>query len=178
MALGSYARSTGCLQVYELDGAELKLIREVEKASAFKCGTFGASSIIDRRIAAGNFAGQIQIYDLERTDAAVFQAQAHASIINAMDGCGGQVSAARCACIALAPAGARPSFCFAAPPSAPRTHHHHARNGDRLQQTARFPSRPPPPFGPLPPHGLAPTDRTPLRPTFSARHAGQGVRRA
>lgn len=30
VALGSYARNTGCLQVYELDGADLKLVKEVE----------------------------------------------------------------------------------------------------------------------------------------------------
>eukprot|EP00967_Tisochrysis_lutea_P148367 scaffold283354_cov23-Tisochrysis_lutea.AAC.1 len=46
------------LQIYELDGAELKLSKEVEKPSSFKCGTFGASSLLDRRLATGNFAGR------------------------------------------------------------------------------------------------------------------------
>ena len=54
-------------QVWELDGAELKLVKEVEKPSAFKCGTFGASSIVERRCATGNFEGKLQIWDLEQT---------------------------------------------------------------------------------------------------------------
>ncbi|MEW5301400.1 MAG: hypothetical protein WDW36_004261 [Sanguina aurantia] len=90
VALGSHARNTGCLQIYELDGQELKLLKDVEKKDAFKVGTFGASSLVERRLASGNFVGQLQIWDLENTNAPVFEAQAHASIINAMDGCGGQ----------------------------------------------------------------------------------------
>lgn len=77
-------------QVYELDGPEVKLIKEVEKPSSFKCGTFGASSLVDRRLATGNFAGQLQIWDLENPGKPVFEVQAHASIVNAVDGCGGQ----------------------------------------------------------------------------------------
>lgn len=79
------------MKIYELDGIELKLLKDVEKPQSFKCGTFGASSIADRRLATGNFGGQLEIWDLERTEKPLFQAQAHASIINAMDGCGGQV---------------------------------------------------------------------------------------
>ena len=78
-------------QVYELEGAELKLIKESEKPSSFKCGTFGASSLVERRLATGNFAGQLQIWDLESMAKPVFEVQAHASIVNALDGCGGQV---------------------------------------------------------------------------------------
>lgn len=78
--------------MYELAGLELKLISEVEKKQSFKCGTFGASSIADRRLATGNFGGQLEIWDLENTKEPIFQSQAHASIINAMDGCGGPVS--------------------------------------------------------------------------------------
>ena len=89
VALGQYARNTGCLMLYEMDGAELKLLKEVEKPSGFKCGTFGASSIVERRLASGSFAGQLQIWDLETTKP-VFEVQAHASIVNAIDGCGGQ----------------------------------------------------------------------------------------
>lgn len=129
VALGSYARNTGCfqvrvcaaqakcplacplaaligsehrlleqitcfllgLQIYELDGPDLKLITEVEKPSAFKCGTFGASSLVDRHMATGNFGGKLQLWDLERLNQPVFEVQAHASIVNQMDGFGGQV---------------------------------------------------------------------------------------
>lgn len=124
MALGSYARNTGSLQVrrrgcarcgtpvrrpkpqihasaltlhhtllqvYELDGTDLKTVKEVEKPQAFKCGTFGASSLVERRLATGNFVGQLQIWDLENTTKPVFDVQAHASIVNQIDGFGGQV---------------------------------------------------------------------------------------
>uniref|UniRef100_A0A7S0VM47 Uncharacterized protein n=1 Tax=Polytomella parva TaxID=51329 RepID=A0A7S0VM47_9CHLO len=90
VALGSYARNTGCLQIYELDETELKCVKESEKKYAFKCGSFGASSIVDRKLATGNFNGELQIWDLENTANPIFQVQAHASIINAMDAFGGE----------------------------------------------------------------------------------------
>ncbi|PNW72329.1 hypothetical protein CHLRE_16g672600v5 [Chlamydomonas reinhardtii] len=90
VTLGSYARNTGCLQVYELEGPDLKTVKETEKKHSFKCGTFGASSLAERRLATGNFGGEVQIWDLENTAQPVFTAQAHASIVNAIDGCGGQ----------------------------------------------------------------------------------------
>lgn len=90
VALGSYPRNTGSLQVFELEGSELKVIKELEKPSAFKCGTFGASSLVERRLATGNFAGQLQLWDLEHTARPVFEVQAHASIVNQIDGFGGQ----------------------------------------------------------------------------------------
>ncbi len=93
----------------------------LQKPSSFKCGTFGASSIVERRLATGNFTGwpfslsnvfnitawcwkqlavmdvwlgQLQIWDLESSSKPVFEVQAHASIVNAIDGCGGPVSLA------------------------------------------------------------------------------------
>jgi hypothetical protein len=78
-------------QVFELDGTELKVVKEVEKPSAFKCGTFGASSLIEQRLATGNFTGQLQIWDLNNTTKPVYEVQAHASIVNQIDGFGGQV---------------------------------------------------------------------------------------
>ena len=79
--------------MYELDGSELKTVKESEKKQSFKCGTFGASSLAERRLATGNFVGEVQIWDLENTAQPLFSAQAHASIVNAIDGCGGQVGA-------------------------------------------------------------------------------------
>ncbi|KAK9818367.1 hypothetical protein WJX72_011381 [[Myrmecia] bisecta] len=90
VALGTFPRNTGCLQVWELQGAELKMTKEVERPASFKCGTFGASGLLDRQLATGNFNGQLQLWDLERTEQPTFSAQAHASIINQVDGCGGQ----------------------------------------------------------------------------------------
>jgi hypothetical protein len=81
----------GSAQVFELSGTELKLQAEVEKKHSFKCGTFGASSSGDRRLATGNFNGELQLWDLECTNKPIFEVQAHASIVNKVDGCGGQV---------------------------------------------------------------------------------------
>lgn len=52
-------------------------------------GTFGASSIEERHLATGDHNGRLVIYDLENIDRPVYQQQAHLSIINAIDGCGG-----------------------------------------------------------------------------------------
>ncbi len=59
----SAVNQTDCLtpQVYELDGPDLKSVRETEKKHAFKCGTFGASSLAERRLATGNFGGELQV---------------------------------------------------------------------------------------------------------------------
>ena len=55
-------------------------------------GTFGASGLTDRKIACGDFAGKLCMYDLERLNSPpVYEVQAHASIINQVDGAGGQV---------------------------------------------------------------------------------------
>jgi hypothetical protein len=80
------------VQVYELNGADLTVVKESEKPHPIKCGTFGASSLRDQKLATGNFQGQLQIWDLEYTSKPIYEVQAHASIINNMDGCGGKVS--------------------------------------------------------------------------------------
>ncbi|KAK3282590.1 dynein axonemal assembly factor 10 [Cymbomonas tetramitiformis] len=90
VALGSYPRHTGYLSVWGLDGQNLKKILEVEKKSSFKCGTFGASGLAERRLATGDFEGHIQVWDLEQHHVPIFDVQAHVGIINTMDGCGGQ----------------------------------------------------------------------------------------
>lgn len=77
------------LQVFALDGAELKVVCEHERKAAIKCGTFGASGLVDRRLATGDFEGKLHIWDMESSKAPMFAAQAHASIVNAIDGCGG-----------------------------------------------------------------------------------------
>ena len=89
VVMGAFARATGCLQVYELDGVDLKLSKEVETKASVKCGTFGASGLAERHLATGNFEGYLQLYDLERADAPVMDVKAHTSIVNAIDGCGG-----------------------------------------------------------------------------------------
>ena len=79
------------LQVYELDGTELKLLKDAEHGLGFKCGTLGASSVSDTQVATGSFSGQLQLWDLENAKQPIFSVQAHASIVNGMDGFGGKV---------------------------------------------------------------------------------------
>jgi WD40 repeat protein len=87
---GISPKGKGVMQVLELDGGKLKKIDEREKPSGIKCGTFGASGLQERRMACGDYEGKLSIYDLERNDLPVWQVQAHTSIINCVDGIGGQ----------------------------------------------------------------------------------------
>lgn len=89
VVLGSHPRDTGALQIFELSKGELKLLSEVrcvvrvgcslvisssrslalnqsEKKVSFRCGTFGAANLHQRRLATGNFAGQLQIWSVVR----------------------------------------------------------------------------------------------------------------
>jgi len=79
------------LQVYQLDGTELAQSSSIEAGTGFKCSTFGASSVSDPQLAVGSFDGKLQLWDLEHPKAPVWDAQAHASIVNGIDGFGGQV---------------------------------------------------------------------------------------
>lgn len=79
------------LQVYELSGPELKLSTELEKSEGFKCASLGAAAASSQQLATGGFDGKLQIWDLDNAGRPVFQAQAHASIVNAVDGFGGRV---------------------------------------------------------------------------------------
>lgn len=89
VVMGMYPRAKGAIQVYELKNGDGQLTAESEKSHGIKCGTFGASSIEERHLATGDYAGKLNIWDLERLDVPVYSAQAHSSIINAIDGCGG-----------------------------------------------------------------------------------------
>jgi WD40 repeat protein len=82
-------RCLGALHVYQLNHGDVELVTEGTVGSGIKCGTFGASSIEERNLATGDHAGRLVIYDLERIEKPVFSQQAHTSIINAIDGCGG-----------------------------------------------------------------------------------------
>ncbi|KAH9304480.1 hypothetical protein KI387_008884, partial [Taxus chinensis] len=89
VVLGSTARSTGSIQVYELSGSDLTEVAKVEKPCSIKCGTFGASSLVERQLATGDFKGNLHTWDLEILSVPVFHVKAHDTIINAIDGCGG-----------------------------------------------------------------------------------------
>lgn len=55
VVLGSRPRGSGVIQIYEISNGELKLIKDVERSNPMKCGTFGASSLRERYLAAGDF---------------------------------------------------------------------------------------------------------------------------
>ena len=89
VAMGIHANAKGALQVYQMNQGNLDAVTLAQREHGIKCGTFGASPLEDRHIATGDHAGKLAVYDLERINQPVFEQQAHASIINAIDGCGG-----------------------------------------------------------------------------------------
>nr|CAD7443316.1 unnamed protein product [Timema bartmani] len=62
---------------------------QTEKVKAFKCGTFGASSLRERHLATGDFDGNLNIWNVDDTTSPVYSAAAHKEIINCIDGVGG-----------------------------------------------------------------------------------------
>ncbi|CAL8297693.1 unnamed protein product [Merluccius merluccius] len=89
VCVGNLACGTGVLQVYQVQRGEVQLLREIEKAKPFKCGTFGASSLQQRHIATGDFDGNLNIWDLEAGGGPLYAVKAHQEIINSLDGVGG-----------------------------------------------------------------------------------------
>ncbi|KAM7354781.1 dynein axonemal assembly factor 10 [Cochliomyia hominivorax] len=90
VVLGSKPNSQGILEIYELNENKLEKVKCVEKKSAFKCGSFGASSLRNRHMAIGDFQGRLQVLDLERPEIPVYNVEAHSSIINCLDALGGK----------------------------------------------------------------------------------------
>lgn len=89
VVIGSHARGTGALQIFEMGQKELVLSKKYEKKESLKCCTFGASSLQDRHLATGDFAGKMETWDLERADMPVYSVKAHSEIVNCIDGVGG-----------------------------------------------------------------------------------------
>uniref|UniRef100_A0ACB8GEP6 WD repeat-containing protein 92 n=1 Tax=Sphaerodactylus townsendi TaxID=933632 RepID=A0ACB8GEP6_9SAUR len=89
LCLGSFPRGTGVIQLYELQGGRLSLLREIEKSKPIKCGTFGASSLQQRYLATGDFGGNLHIWNLEAPELPVYSVKGHQEIINSIDGVGG-----------------------------------------------------------------------------------------
>ncbi|KAI8925571.1 WD40-repeat-containing domain protein [Entophlyctis helioformis] len=87
--LGQLPRGTGMLEVCQLSNGTVTKIHETEKQHAFRCGTFGASSLSSRHLATGDFGGRLSMWDLERTELPLFSTVAHTQLINCIDGCGG-----------------------------------------------------------------------------------------
>jgi hypothetical protein len=106
VAVGVHPKGTGAVSVYEMAPDGLRLVADVVRPQGVKCGTFGASFLEDRHFAVGDYRGALSILDLSRAGApgagagaagaapaagaVVWEAPAaHASIVNAIDGCGG-----------------------------------------------------------------------------------------
>ncbi|KAI0229970.1 WD repeat-containing protein 92 [Lamellibrachia satsuma] len=90
VVIGSYARGTGAIQVYEVSRGEIVLVHEAEKAKPIKCGTFGATANVHmKHFATGDFDGKMQIWDMEATECPVYSVNGHKEIINCIDGVGG-----------------------------------------------------------------------------------------
>ncbi|XP_053236441.1 dynein axonemal assembly factor 10 [Podarcis raffonei] len=89
VCLGSFPRGSGVVQLYELQGGRLQLLREIEKSKPVKCGTFGASSLQQRYLATGDFGGNLNIWNLEVPEIPVYSVKGHKEIINSIDGVGG-----------------------------------------------------------------------------------------
>lgn len=62
IVLGSLPKGSGTIEIFEINAGEIKKIKEIERSNSFKCGTFGASSDIERRFATGDFRGTLEVW--------------------------------------------------------------------------------------------------------------------
>lgn len=87
---GSFAKGTGAIQVFGMEGTEIKKLAETEKKIGIKCCTFGASLFETRSLATGDHGGFLNLWDIENMEKSTFCVKAHSLIVNCIDGCGGQ----------------------------------------------------------------------------------------
>lgn len=89
VAMGSYPRGTGAIQVFQLKEGKIALLHEYKKKTTIKCGTFSHSTIENRTLATGDFEGNLSVYDIEDEANPIYRVEkAHESIINTIDGAG------------------------------------------------------------------------------------------
>ncbi|KAG2222370.1 hypothetical protein INT45_006892 [Circinella minor] len=86
--VGATGRGTGTIAVFEFQKV-FSLVGEIETTTPVRCCTMGAADGITRRLATGDFDGQLQLWDTSRFDLPLSTVKAHETIINAIDGCGG-----------------------------------------------------------------------------------------
>jgi WD40 repeat protein len=97
VAIGSYARGTGTVQIYKLafgdnnnSGIE-KTLEIPEQSCGLKCGTFDFNLSMDdcSQIACADIEGNLHVFDLNKGGSKVFSITgAHKSLINQIDGAG------------------------------------------------------------------------------------------
>ena len=64
LAVGTTLKNTGVIQVYTM-GRELSRAAEINMDFGLNCVTFRGSSLVDRRLAVGDFGGRVYSYDVE-----------------------------------------------------------------------------------------------------------------
>lgn len=91
VVLGSRPNTKGILKIFELNtNADVDLLKECERNASFRCGSFGASSMRNNHLAVGDFDGNLEILDLQRSDIpSIYTVKAHDGIINSLDAIGG-----------------------------------------------------------------------------------------
>jgi len=93
VVLGQRAKGTGVVALYELTQRGVAPVAEIERPAGVKCGTFGASPLADRKLAAGDYKGELSLLDLDDRAGGgarpAWSVKAHDSVVNAVDGCGG-----------------------------------------------------------------------------------------
>ncbi|GAA6101635.1 dynein axonemal assembly factor 10 [Tachysurus ichikawai] len=89
VCMGTLAKGSGVLQIYELEHGKLKQVKEMENPKPIKCGTFGATSLQQRHLATGDFDGNLHVWNLEAAKDPVYSVKGHKEIINSIDGVGG-----------------------------------------------------------------------------------------
>jgi len=89
VVLGLKPKGNGVMEVFEMESGKFKQLSSRETPHGLKCGTFGASSLEDRHIAAGDFDGNVMLLDIE-TGLPVWKVtKGHSTLVNCVDGCGG-----------------------------------------------------------------------------------------
>lgn len=61
VAIGGRANSTGLIKVFELNGNQIDVVREINRKNTFKCSAFGLSRCKSGYLAIADFGGSLQI---------------------------------------------------------------------------------------------------------------------
>ncbi|KAJ8979744.1 hypothetical protein NQ317_004731 [Molorchus minor] len=92
IAVGGKSNGAGIVEIYALTGEGVEKRGEFCKKEHFKCATFDASSLRNRHLATGDFAGRLQVWDLEDNLVPIYKTTEHKAVINAIDGVSGAMS--------------------------------------------------------------------------------------
>jgi hypothetical protein len=83
VALGVLPKGSGAMKIYGLEGGKVECLAESDKKEGIKCGTFGASLFEDRHLATGNYAGELNVWDLERLSTPIFNVKGSPLVLTA-----------------------------------------------------------------------------------------------